>query len=49
MICIIKQEGVYQNKVHSSLVSIYNCKMAITEFESKDDYFSPCIMKLKPE
>ena len=25
---IIKQEGLYQNKVKSSLASIHNCKMA---------------------
>ena len=28
MICIRKQEGLYQNKVNSSLVSTCNCKMA---------------------
>ena len=28
MIYIIKQEGLYQNKVNSSLASIHNCKMA---------------------
>ena len=27
MIYIIKQEGLYQNKVNSSLVSTCNCKM----------------------
>ena len=27
MIYIIKQEGLYQNKVNSSLVSTFNCKM----------------------
>ena len=25
---MIKQEGLYQNKVNSSLASIHNCKMA---------------------
>ena len=29
MIYIIKQAGLYQNKVNSSLISICNCKMAI--------------------
>ena len=33
MIYIIKQEGWYQNKVSSSLFSIYNCKMAIHKLE----------------
>ena len=28
LIYIIKQEGLYQNKVNSSLSSIHNCKMA---------------------
>ena len=28
MIYIIKQEGLYQNKVNSILASIHNCKMA---------------------
>ena len=27
MIYVIKQEGLYQNKVNSSLVSTFNCKM----------------------
>ena len=27
MIYIIKEEGLYQNKVNSCLVSAYNCKM----------------------
>ena len=25
---MIKQEGLYQNKVNSSLASVHNCKMA---------------------
>ena len=29
LIYIIKQEGLYQNKVTLSLASIHNCKMAI--------------------
>ena len=28
LIYITKQEGLYQNKVNSSLASIHNCKMA---------------------
>ena len=33
MIYIIKQEGLYQNNVNSSLVSTYNCNMAYSTFE----------------
>ena len=29
MVYIVKQEGLYQNKVNSSLVFTCNCKMAI--------------------
>ena len=38
MIYITKQEGLYQNKVNSSLVSTCNCKMdyCITLFRTKD-------------
>ena len=31
LIYIIKQEGLYQNKVTLSLVSIHNCKMAYSQ------------------
>ena len=27
MICIIKQEGLFQNKINSNLFSTCNCKM----------------------
>ena len=36
---MIKQEGLYQNKVNSSLGSIHNCKLAY--FKSFEDIFVP--------
>ena len=35
LIYIIKQEGLYQNKVNVILASIYNCKMAYCQYNKK--------------
>ena len=37
VIYIIKQEGLYQSKVNSSLVSTYNCKMCYCLFLCSGD------------
>ena len=43
MIYIIKQEGLYQNKVNSSLVFTCNCKMGYLNFRSEDHFTDQCL------
>ena len=43
MIYIIKQEGLYQNKVNSSLVFTRNCKMGYLNFRSEDHFTDQCL------
>ena len=48
LIYIIKQEGLYQNKVTLSLASIHNCKMAysagVIEVRGSVSQFAPTII-----
>ena len=42
---MIKQEGLYQNKVNSSLGSIHNCKMAYLNWQLRIETF---ILAIQP-
>ena len=44
MIYIIKQEGLYQNKVNSSIVSTCNCKMGYSSDDTKAKFNNYCFL-----